>query len=45
VFGWLLLLVGADFCERKVLLADWCWFCVRDKYYWLDAAKMKQTEC
>ena len=34
------------FCERKILLAGccWCWFGVREKYYWLDAAKMKRTE-
>jgi len=40
VFGWLVLI----FCERKILLAGWCWFYVREKYCWLDAAKMKQTE-
>jgi len=39
VFGWLVLI----FCERKVLLAGWCWFCVKEKYYWLDALKMKRT--
>lgn len=42
---WWLVLI---FCERKILLVDWCgnwcWFCVREKYYWLDAAKMKRTE-
>jgi len=40
VFGWLVLI----FCERKVLLAGWCWFCVKEKYCWLDAVKMKRTE-
>jgi hypothetical protein len=40
VFGWLVLI----FCERKILLAGWCWFCVRKKYCWLDVAKMKRTE-
>ena len=24
--------------------AGWCWFYVREKYYWLDAVKMKRTE-
>jgi len=22
----------------------WCWFYVREKYYWLDAVKMKRTK-
>jgi len=30
---WLVLIC----CEKKVLLGGWCWFGVREKYYWLDA--------
>jgi len=44
VFGWLVLVAAADFFERKILLAGWCWFCVREKYCWLDVVKMKRTE-
>jgi len=43
VFGWLFWWLVLIFCERKVLLAGWCWFCVREKYCWLDAVKMKRT--
>jgi len=29
--GWCLVLIC---CERNVLLAGWCWFDAREKYYW-----------
>ena len=32
--GWWLMLI---YYERKILLAGWCWFDVREKYCWLDA--------
>ena len=31
---WLVLI----YCKRNALLVGWCWFGVREKYYWLDAA-------
>jgi len=45
VFGWLRLVL--IFLREKyccLMLVGWCWFCVREKYCWLDEAKMKQSE-
>ena len=38
VADWLVLIS----CERKVLLAGWCWFGVREKYCWLVAAEQSE---
>ena len=47
VFGWLVLMASADFLWEKIIvgwlvLVGWCWFCVWEKYCWLDAVKMKR---
>ena len=43
IFAWLWLVAGADLLWEKstagwLVAARWCWFGVREKYYWLDAA-------
>jgi len=50
LFGWLWLVAGADLLRKKstigwLVAGGWCWFGVREKYYWLIEANSPAPRC